>query len=381
MRILFTVDRVAPGGGREMSVLELSRELAHRGHEIDLFYAVDGALQQEYRAFCHSLTKGNLEFARVHWARDLARLSPLVLAGARHRPDVVFAQRFKDIVFCALTGRLRAAPVVCHLHGFVPYTSVPEVGSLVTRFIAVSDDTRRKWVTAGLDPDRIDVVHNGIDAVDYPFGGDEELRWARAELGIPADCFTVLYCGRPDKEKGVDVLLDAWRTLDLDPDQARLVLLGDPILDIDNAEILRAKAPPGCQWLPTRRKVAEVMHAADVVVLPSRSEGFGRVLIEAMATGRPAVAARVGGTPEVLAGPFARFLFEAGNPEDLAAHLTSLMHWRRDDPTLGPQCTTYALTHFSLAATADGVEAVLRRAVEEGSRPLSGALRRSRSVG
>jgi len=374
MRLMVAVERISPTGGRELSTLQLSRELARRGHDVDLFFEHDGALHDEYRLFCRSMTHANMVFWRDRRLYHLARMAPSVLRGVARRPDVVYVQRFGDIAFGTLVGRIVGAPLVCHLRGFRKYSSVAELGRLTDRFISVSEATRTLWAEAGLDASRIDVVYNGIVAEDYPVGGSEELARARAELGIDPGAFVVLFCGRLDAEKGLEVLLDAWGRLGLTPAEGRLVILGLPVLHPDPQAYLRQLqelARPGCLWLPMRRDVVDVMHAADVLVLPSYAEGFGRALIEAMATGRPAVGSRVEGIPEILAGDFARFLFEPGDAGGLADLLAGLVGWRAREPGLAAQCTQYVRERFNLGRTADGVEGVLTEV-------LSGSGRRRR---
>jgi len=106
--------------------------------------------------------------------------------------------------------------------------------------------------------------------------------------------------------------------------------------------------------------VIPILHAADVLVLPSLcEEAFGRVIIEAMATGCPAVASNVGGIPEVLTGRFASMLFERGNEEELAARLSELQTWRRDEPELADACVAHVTGLFNLASAVDRIEQVL----------------------
>ncbi len=182
----------------------------------------------------------------------------------------------------------------------------------------------------------------------------------------------VLYFGRLDPEKGVEVLLDAWKLLAAPPDEARLLLVGSPVLHRDSAaylEQLQRRAPPGCDWLPMRRDVVGVLHAADVIVLPSVwDEPFGRVVIEAMATGRPVVASRVGGIPEILSGRFAEFLFERGDAPALAARLAQLTRWRSERPELADQCVRHVAERYTLQATADRIKATFQGVLSAGSR-------------
>jgi glycosyltransferase involved in cell wall biosynthesis len=291
-------------------------------------------------------------------------MSPAVAVAAAKRPDVVYPNRFAEIVWAVMAGRLSRAPVVCHLHevrhkrpGGLPNTHV-------RRFIAVSDSLRSEWVSIGLNPDLVEVVHNGVSLDDYPLGGEEERSAAREILGLPANAFVALYYGRLDREKGVDVLLDAWGRLGMEGDEGRLLLVGSASAHLSDGasevEWLRAKEPPHCVWLPARPDVVTPLHAADVVVLPSVwSDPLPRVVIESMATGRPVLASRVGGIPEMLSGEFTRFLFESRDAHGLADGLRSLVGWRTNEPGLAEACRSHVRDHFSFDSMVNGIEKVL----------------------
>ncbi len=345
-----------------MSTLQLSRELSGMGHEIDLYYETPGELEAEYRAFCRSITPAHLRVRRPGLLSNLRRAAPALSSAARRHPDVVYVQSFGNIPFGALVARLSRAPLVCHLRGFASYGKTKLLASQVSRFIAVSHDTRQRWSDAGVDASRIEVVHNGVDLDDYPLGGQVEREASRKQLGIPPRSFVVLYYGRLDKEKGVEVLLDAWRKSGIPESEGRLVIMGEAVIDPDpDASLRRLQelAPPGCVWLPSRRDAVTALHAADVVAVPSFAEGFPRTIIETMATGRPVVASRVGGIPESLAPPFDRYLFEPGDATALSRALASLRGWRQEDPGLAYRCRRHVADHFTLEKTAAGVEDVL----------------------
>ena len=89
-------------------------------------------------------------------------------------------------------------------------------------------------------------------------------------------------------------------------------------------------------------------------------EPFGRTVIEALSTGRPVLASRVGGIPEILSGPLGRFLFEQEDAEGLAGSLRDLMHWRDSEPELAGVCRSRVLEQFTLTPTVDGIESAFR---------------------
>jgi glycosyltransferase involved in cell wall biosynthesis len=112
--------------------------------------------------------------------------------------------------------------------------------------------------------------------------------------------------------------------------------------------------------------VVVLLHAADVVVVPSLwDEPCARVIIETLATGRPPIVTRTGGSPELLGGPFERLLVEPGDAGMLASALAGLVDWRDREPSLAAMCRDHVRDHFSLDHLVDGVEASLSAAVGE----------------
>jgi glycosyltransferase involved in cell wall biosynthesis len=372
MRLLTYLPQLAATGGVSLNVLQVTRELARRGFQIDLRYTTDGDLHEDFRLFCASMVQGpSIRYGGSPFD-DLRRIVPGVWSAARMRPDVCYVNNFSELGWAASVKVIGRVPIVCHLHEFAPFgrASIAILGSQVRRFVVASEFMRTTWTRSGLDPERVESIPCGIDLSDYPKGTDADRLLSREALGLPLDAYVVLYLGRIDAEKGVEVLLDAWRELDASPEEARLLLVGSPILNVDPAAYLRQlkdQAPSGCDWLPMRPDVLGAMHAADVLVLPSVwEEPFGRVIIEAMATGRPVVASDCGGIPEILDGPFAQFLFRRGDPEALANRLAALSRWRDERPELADQCVSHIAERYTLEQTAGRIEAVLRKAVEGG---------------
>ncbi|HEY5025396.1 MAG TPA: glycosyltransferase family 4 protein [Acidimicrobiales bacterium] len=376
MRILMYAKSLKREGGTEISSLQIARALSQRGHSVDLLYEHDGDLRGEYLSFCRSMTRSWMGVER-HSVRAATKLVPAIWSGARRRPDVIYVHRFRDVICARLTGLVTGAPVVCHLRDAFHDGTTPRLAQWADRFIAVSEATRDSWVDDGLDRTRVDVVHTGIDSMQYPPGGAVERLRSRQALGLPADVFVALYYGRLDSDKGIDLLLDAWRRLGLTADQGRLVIQGQPVLAPDPESYLRGlqeRAPEGCHWLPMRDDVLTALRAADAVVLPSVTEGLSRTVLEGMASGRPVVASRVGGVPEILTGAFERFLFESGDAVGLAEHLASVAGWQQREPRLGAACSEHVQAHFSLQRMAEKVEDILHKEVRSGSKTGLGGM-------
>lgn len=192
------------------------------------------------------------------------------------------------------------------------------------RILVVSEDLGRVAVRDyGADPARIRAIPNGCDAAIFH---PQPREAARAALGLDAAAELVVYVGRLVPEKGLRELLDAVRTLAPQRPRLQLALIGDGPM---RAELEgRLAADPSLRVaLPGAlgpQEVARWMAAADLVTLPSYSEGHPNVLVEALACGRPVVATPVGGIPEVV-DTDCGVLVPARDPAALAAGLADVL--------------------------------------------------------
>jgi glycosyltransferase involved in cell wall biosynthesis len=372
LRIVANVHATDPTGGVELSTLQITRNLASRGHEIDLLFPDYGSLIPEYEQFCrklHHVPRVGYGYP-VGWRYKLeerGKQVPAILEAVRARPDIIYASRSFSAGWAVPARRITRAPVVCHLRGGseIAPLQARTISHRIDRFIAVSRHTAEFWIEAGLDEAKVEVVHNGVDPADYPPGGLDARAEARRSLGVDPDAYTVVYIGRLDPEKGVDVLLDAWKILSPPTGEGQLLLVGQAA-DDGYLHELESMATATVTFLGLRRDVVTPLHASDVTVVPSvYDEPFGRTVIEGLATGRPVVASRVGGIPEILSGPLSRFLVDPGDAEALAAQLEALRGWDSKEPNLGTECLEHFTNRFTLSRTVDQVEAILNSTLQE----------------
>ncbi|MES1944111.1 putative glycosyl transferase, group 1 [Salinisphaera sp. PC39] len=243
----------------------------------------------------------------------------------RLRPTAIYCNDMRGLLTVGIAAGLRRIPVMTwdkldKPHGLLDWFQLP----LVTLNLVISRAVTVKYPAwqRRLFRRRIRVVPNGVDI--------EAIDGAQAaDLGLPADDnkgLLVGMVGTVTPRKGQDRLLAVWpRLLEVCPD-ARLVLVGAPESDEDRqwAEGLPNRDHPSVTWLGHRDDVPAVMHALDLLVVPSRHEGMGRVCAEAMAAGTTVLGARTGGIPEVVAENETGLLFEPEDAEDLSAKLQRL---------------------------------------------------------
>lgn len=139
------------------------------------------------------------------------------------------------------------------------------------------------------------VIPNGVDLEAWPEASGEERSAARRRLTID-ERPTVVCVGRLSRQKGQDVLLEAWPAIVEGVPEAQLVLVGDG----PDEQLLRGSAGHRVRLVGKRPDVADWLAAADVVAFPSRWEGMSIGMLEAMARGRSVVASDVGGAQEAL---------------------------------------------------------------------------------
>jgi glycosyltransferase involved in cell wall biosynthesis len=365
-------------GGQEISLLDVCRGLAGKGHQVALAYVTGGDLEEEYRRICQRMVRvRNYSVDRSRTLISLYDFLGSLWAIRSERPDVVYANQYQDSLLAGIARRLHRTPFVCHLRLPPPDRMCTQFRlgmSQATRLIAISEQTKRDWVACGYPSQGIDVVHNGIDPGRYVRqAGRSELRRA---LGVPIEGLLVTYAGRLHPAKGVETLLEGF-SLIAQRRPSHLVLagraammpgVGGGVRDY-LGELRELAARLGIAraitWIDHQRDIAGLFSASDVTIVPSLwSEPFGRVVIESMACETPVVASRVGGITEILTGEFAEWTVKPGQPEELASRALAVADRSGADSGIGQRARAHVTRFFSVDRMIDGVEQVLLGTVE-----------------
>jgi glycosyltransferase involved in cell wall biosynthesis len=345
VRVLRVIARLNMGGPA-LHVAYLTAGLAERGYDTTL---VAGSLARGEDSMAFVADELGLDVRRIaELHRDISPIRDVIAALRlariirRERPQILHTHTAK----AGAVGRLAALlagssrpPIVVHtFHGHVLrgyFDPARTAGFRLlerllartsTALVAVSPQVRDDLVALGVAPrQRFAVVRLGIELADR-VDADGDLRdETRRVLGIAAERFVVGWIGRMTGVKRTEDVLFAFRQLRDSGVDAVLCMIGD---GPDRGAVERRAHELGVMrdtlFLGYQEEVARFYAAVDAVILPSINEGTPVTAIEALAAGRPVVASRVGGLPDVVRDGEDGFLVPAGATDELAERLGRL---------------------------------------------------------
>ncbi len=287
----------------------------------------------------------------------------------RERPDVLHCWLFQANMLGRLAARLAGVAVnisglrVVEMERTGQYWPDRLCAGLVTRYAAVCEAVAAHYCARlGIAAEKMAVVRNGIAPAPFAEADGGALR---RELGIADGSKVIGAVGRLHRQKGLDILVRAMPALLARFPGLTLLIAGDGP-ERDRLEQLADAegAAPHIRFLGEWTRVPELLAALDVFVLPSRWEGMPNALLEAMAAGVPAVAARVGGVPEIMAAgesdaPLAGETGIMVGPEDpaaLAGAVSALLQDENRRRSMGANARERVRSEFSLEKMVQGYE-------------------------
>jgi glycosyltransferase involved in cell wall biosynthesis len=360
-------------GGADRFNIELLRGLSGRGWDLTVATtrAADHSLYRTYE----EITADLFPAADVAAPFDVPLLLDYLIDS--RRPDVVMVSQTE--LGYRLLPYLRSREIqpafvdLCHSEdqgwygGGFPRFSV-EYGGLLDGTLVGSNHLRDWMVERGADADRIAVCHASVDHA--LFAPDPDARASmRRKLGISTDLPVVLWIGRISSEKRPELLPRISAALTARGLEHRLLVVGDG--PERRATEAAAAAEPESRLLFLGRvddgALPGIYAASDVIVLPSRREGIALTLFEAMSSGVPVVAAKIGGQAELVT-PEVGFLIEPSAEErEVGAYATALSQVLREPDRRAAMSSAgraRIIAEFTEEATHDRIEHALEDALE-----------------
>jgi L-malate glycosyltransferase len=330
-------------GGVVTAAENLAGYLQTQGHEVLLFHPGRNLMLKRTtteRGFSGITLRLCFPFPltrRVVSVLAFPLLFPLVLIQLmwflrKHRIQIINVHYPLDnFVYFTLCRRLLSIRLVTSLHGGEAFKNgKPKEGlSRILRWLLDASDlivlpssTYQVRLLEAFPEirDKTIFIHNGIDPVRFGAVENHQEKNGRDRY--------ILCIAHLRGYKGIDVLLQAAKLLFAEDKSLRLVLAGDGPLRRELEEIASTLKISGqTQFLGTQgeAEIAKLLRECELLVLPSREESFGIVLLEAMACKKPVVATAVGGIPEIVEHQKTGILVDPENPEALAAGIRRVL--------------------------------------------------------
>lgn len=339
MNIVLTTDYFPPhvGGGVEQVTFHLASELAHLNNNVAVVTlnttharteeSFDGV--QVYRATSLDLSK-RLEMQSAVSIDALGlvrRVCRNISAQILHANNLFY---FTTIAACA-SKKSTNARLVTNLH----LGSLTELAGKMRLLATVYEKTLGQWVLAnsdrvvavsqsvkqyaenlGVPPLKISLVPNAVDIQKFsPRIGTRDEKTVR-----------VAFIGRLVANKGPQYLVEATQRILRDAEHVEFLVVGNgPMLEQLRARVSRLGLTANVHFMGTVPNIADFLKTCDILVRPSLTEGMPLTVLEAMATGIPTVASRVGGTTEIVHDGIDGFLVEPKNVDELSSKLLRLV--------------------------------------------------------
>jgi glycosyltransferase involved in cell wall biosynthesis len=310
VKVLQLITRLDQGGAPRI-FLKLIRGLKEKGIDVVMASGPSQHPEEEPEGFSQQL---HIPYYPLPHLRrnilplhDSFALLEIIALIRKEKPDLLHTHTTKAGMLGRVAGWMTRTRTIHTPHGHLFYGYFGKgrerfyvlleqmAARFCERIITISEDERRAYLYKGMgNTKKVVTVYNGIDTKQFP--GDEKK--ARAELGIAQGVPMVGFVGRLEEIKGPDRFVEAAKEVKAVCPQAHLVMAGDGPM---KEELMRmARGIPHLHFLGYREDIPDLMAAFDLVMIPSRNDGFNLVAVEGMASSKPIVATAVGGLTEVV---------------------------------------------------------------------------------
>lgn len=315
-------------GGTERLVTDICNEMIKRDHQVHLYVVNDlydqsmlDALCPDVQVFLQKRPAGSND--KLHTLLSVARYIrthniQVVHCHSMNAPELLL---LKPIAF----PRVKVLYTVHSMNSYSQLSArkIAFRNRLCHRLIAISQSVQKEMLRCGAAPDKLITIYNAIDLERFPL---------QAPKAFQKDTITIGNIARINPQiKGQDILIDALKHLQKDYPALQCYFAGAPDSDhTEELQILQQKVSDlglenRVHFLGNVTDIPSFLQTLDLFVLPSRSEGFGISLVEALATGIPCIASDLDGPAEVLKQGQYGLLFRAEDASDLAQKLLHVL--------------------------------------------------------
>ncbi|MEO1374448.1 MAG: glycosyltransferase family 4 protein [Cyanobacteria bacterium J06635_10] len=364
MKILF-LDQSGKPGGAELCLIDIAKPY-QKNCLVGLF--ADGSFKElleknhiPVQVLTNQAIQVKKESSLTQGLASITQLAPLitkVIKIARNY-DLIYANTQKALVIGAIASFLARRPLVFHLHDILS----PEHFSQTNRRIAVtlanraslvianSQASKKAFIEAGGNAKLVEIVYNGFDPQNY-INNESNIKQIRQKLELD-NKFIIGHFSRLAPWKGQHILIEALAKC---PPEVAVILVGDALFGEQDyvkelhQQIEALQLQNRVKFLGFRNDIPPLMAACDLVAHTSTSpEPFGRVIVEAMLSGTPVVAAASGGAVELVEPGINGFLATPGNPQELTEVINTCLQDKQKTDAIAKTARNTASQRFNVA--------------------------------
>lgn len=343
IKIIHVITRLDKGGASRV-LLDIAKTLNKGQFSIKIISGRTSDEQEDLKKFSKQT---GIEIIFIDSLRrdiniflDIFALFKLLNIFKKEKPDIVQAHTSKAGFLSRIAAKLANVPAVIYMphgHIFYGYTNpfLTYIYVLLERFAAgfcdyivtLSNIESEEFLSKGIGRSgKFLTIHNGIDLKNYQTINGNRLEELKKEIGFPLATPVITVISRLEPVKGVEVFIGALEELSKSVFQFKALIVGSGSL----RQGLEKKAKSlnlgeKILFLGQRDDINEIIFLSDVVVNPAMNEGLGLVILEAQVLGKPVVATKVGGVPEVITDNQTGILVPVGDPKAMAGAISRVL--------------------------------------------------------
>ncbi|HSH50435.1 MAG TPA: glycosyltransferase family 4 protein [Bacteroidales bacterium] len=312
-------------GGGEVWMLRTLSELQKNGHDVSLLCRDDAEIKKIAQ-------ENGINVIVLNFGGELNPFTifKLVRLFIKKNVDIILTNMEKETRLCGIAAKISSRgklinrrgidlPIKNNFRNKITYNKLTE--KIITNSLATKNSLLKNidW----LNENKIDVVYNGINTSDYSESNTKNLR---EELKINQESKIIGFVGRLSPQKGIEYLVEAYTKIaEVYKDTCLLIVGEGELKEYCVAEFRKLNLSDKVIFTGFRKDIPNIMRTIDILVLPSLWEGFGIVLVEAMAAQKPCVASRISSIPEIVINGKTGILVDAKNSDALASALSTLL--------------------------------------------------------
>ncbi len=358
-------------GGLERVLATIVLNLDKRKYNVSVWCLREGGF------FAQMLIEKGIEVKIVHIASsrnptNIYRLYRLLRIG---RFDIIHTHAYSAGTIGRVCAFLAAIPVIIsHNHSVYGYYKRYHhfvewlLSHFTDRIICVSDKVKKFSIeTQRINSLKFLTIYNGIDEVSPT--QEKPPSFLRKELGIPLDHSVICTITHLEEHKGVLFLIKAASLLLASRENISFLLVGKgSLMEELRALCTKFNIEQSVIFTGERIDIPEILSLTDIFVLPSIREGLGISILEAMSHGKPIIATKVGGIPEIVSDGVNGVLVPPRNPEALSSAIDELLTDREKRRQMGSQGRRICDQHFNTKAMINKIEMLYEQLLNDKKR-------------